>query len=47
MLIVNLDEFEVETSEKKVKKPYIVSIDEGSGKVLSIYRNYNQDDDTE
>jgi len=43
----NLDEFEAETSEKKVKKPYIVSIDEGSGKILSIYRNYNQDDDTE
>ena len=43
----NLDEFETENSEKKVKKPYIVSIDEGSGKILSIYRNYNQDDDTE
>ena len=43
----NLEEFEAETSEKKVKKPYIVSIDEGSGKILSIYRNYNQDDDTE
>ena len=43
----NLDEFESENSEKKVKKPYIVSIDEGSGKILSIYRNYNQDDDTE
>ena len=43
----NLDEFEAESSEKKVKKPYIVSIDEGSGKILSIYRNYNQDDDTE
>jgi len=43
----NLDEFEAENSEKKVKKPYIVSIDEGSGKILSIYRNYNQDDDTE
>ena len=44
---LNLDEFETENPEKKVKKPYIVSIDEGSGKVLSIYRNYNQDDDTE
>ena len=44
---LNLDEFETENPEKKVKKPYIVSIDEGSGKVLSIYRNYNQEDDTE
>ena len=43
----NLDEFTEENPEKKVKKPYIISIDEGSGKVLSIYRNYNQDDDTE
>jgi hypothetical protein len=31
--------------KKEVKLPYIVSIDEGSGEVLSIYRNYNQDDD--
>ena len=43
----NLEEFEVESSEKKVKLPYIVTIDEGSGQILSIYRNYNQDDDTE
>tara|TARA_R100000005_G_scaffold1687_1_gene979 strand:+ start:410 stop:2740 length:2331 start_codon:yes stop_codon:yes gene_type:complete len=43
---LNLNEFEVENAEKEVKLPYIVSIDEGSGEVLSIYRNYNQDDDT-
>jgi hypothetical protein len=44
---LNLNEFEVENAEKEVKLPYIVSIDEGSGEVLSIYRNYNQDDDTQ
>jgi hypothetical protein len=43
---LNLNEFEEENAEKEVKLPYIVSIDEGSGEVLSIYRNYNQDDDT-
>ena len=42
----NLEEFEVENPEKKVKLPYIITIDEGSGKILSIYRNYNADDDT-
>ena len=29
-----------------IKIPYIVTIEEGSGKVLSIYRNYRQDDPT-
>ena len=43
---LNLNEFQEENAEKEVKLPYIVSIDEGSGEVLSIYRNYNQDDDT-
>jgi len=43
---LNLNEYEAENAEKEVKLPYIVSIDEGSGEVLSIYRNYNQDDDT-
>ena len=43
----NLNEFIEDNPEKEVKKPYIISIDEGSGKVLSIYRNYNEDDDTE
>ena len=31
-------------SEDGIKVPYIVTIDEGSGKVLSIYRNYREDD---
>ena len=30
--------------ETGIKLPYIVTIDEGSGKVLSIYRNYREDD---
>ena len=41
---LNLEEFEVENPEKNVKVPYIVTIDEGSQQVLSIYRNFNQDD---
>ena len=28
-----------------IKAPYIVTIDEGSGKVLSIYRNFREEDD--
>jgi len=43
---LNLNEFEKENAEKEVKLPYVGSIDEGSGEILSIYRNYNQDDDT-
>jgi hypothetical protein len=42
---LNLDEFENENPEKEVKVPYIVTIDEGSGEVLSIYRNYSPDDE--
>ena len=41
---LNLEKFEKETDEKKVKIPYIVTIDEGSGKILSIYRNYKEGD---
>ena len=41
---LNLEEFEVENPEKNVKVPYIVTIDEGSQQVLSIYRNFNEDD---
>ena len=37
----NLEEFENTNSEKEVKVPYIITIDEGSGEVLSIYRNYD------
>jgi len=32
------------TEEKNVKIPYIVTIDEGSQEILSIYRNYSPDD---
>ena len=42
---LNLEEFEYEDAEKDVKIPYIVTIDEGSGEVLSIYRNYELNDE--
>ena len=42
---LNLEEFEMQDPEKQVKIPYIVTIDEGSGEVLSIYRNYDIDDE--
>jgi hypothetical protein len=42
---LNLDDYEnFDDKAKKIKIPYIVSIDEGSGEVLSIYRNYTPDD---
>ena len=31
-------------NEDGIRIPYIITIDEGSGKVLSIYRNYKEDD---
>ena len=40
----NLEEFEMQNPEKQVKVPYIITIDEGSGQVLSIYRNYDMND---
>jgi hypothetical protein len=43
---LNLEEFEMQDPEKQVKIPYIVTIDEGSGEVLSIYRNYDMADET-
>jgi hypothetical protein len=43
---LNLEEFEMQDPEKQIKVPYIVTIDEGSGEVLSIYRNYDVDDET-
>jgi len=43
---LNLEEFETQNPEKEVKIPYIVTIDEGSSQVLSIYRNYESDDPT-
>jgi len=43
---LNLDDYE--NFDKKIKKgikiPYIVTLDEGSGEILSIYRNYRPDD---
>jgi len=42
---LNLEEFEYDDAEKDVKIPYIVTIDEGSGEVLSIYRNYDIKDE--
>ena len=43
---LNLEEFEMQNSEKQVKVPYIVTIDEGSGQILSIYRNYDIGDES-
>ena len=43
---LDMEEYEVEDSEKNVKLPYIVTIDEGSQEILSIYRNYNMNDPT-
>ena len=44
---LNLDDYEdFDDKAKKIKIPYIVTIDEGSGEVLSIYRNYKPDDST-
>ncbi|BCV06026.1 MAG: hypothetical protein CM15mV124_150 [uncultured marine virus] len=34
------------TEAKKIKIPYIVTIDEGSQEILSIYRNYRPNDIT-
>ena len=41
---LDLNEYEVENADKNVKVPYIVTIDEGSQEVLSIYRNYDMKD---
>jgi len=44
---LNLDDYEnFDDRAKKIKIPYIVTIDEGSGEVLSIYRNYRPNDIT-
>src|SRR6056300_141114 len=43
---LNLEEYEMQNPEKQIKVPYIVTIDEGSGEVLSIYRNYDMEDET-
>ena len=41
----NLDDFEYEEKSREIKVPYIISIDEGSGEILSIYRNYDMEDE--
>ena len=42
---LNLEDYEdFDDKAKKVKIPYIVTIDEGSGEILSIYRNYKPND---
>jgi len=43
---LDLSEYETtaDTEERNVKIPYIVTIDEGSQQVLSVYRNYEQND---
>jgi len=42
---LNLDDYEnFDDRAKKIKIPYIVTIDEGSGEILSIYRNYRPGD---
>ena len=42
---LDLDEYEMDNSEKNIKVPYIVTIDEGSQQILSIYRNYSPEDE--
>jgi hypothetical protein len=42
---LDLDEYEMDDSEKNIKVPYIVTIDEGSQQILSIYRNYSPEDE--
>ena len=44
---LDLEEFETTSTddEKRIKVPYIVTIDEGTRKILSIRRNYDEDDD--
>ena len=42
---LNLDDYEqFDDKAKKIKIPYVVTIDEGSGEILSIYRNYKPGD---
>ena len=42
---LDLEEYENPNADKNVKVPYIVTIDEGSQEVLSIYRNFKPDDE--
>jgi hypothetical protein len=38
------DKDEQSGEETGIKIPYVVTLDESSGKILSIYRNYREDD---
>ena len=43
--IPGFEDKDVKTGEVTgIKLPYVVTVDEGTGKVLSIYRNYREDD---
>ena len=43
--IPGFEDRNLETGEPTgIRVPYVVTVDEGSGKVLSIYRNYREDD---
>mgnify|MGYP003111602939 FL=1 len=42
---LDIEDYENTTDEKNIKIPYIVSIDEGSQEILSIYRNYSPNDE--
>ena len=42
---LDLEEYENPNADKNIKVPYIVTIDEGSQEVLSIYRNFKPDDE--
>jgi len=45
--IEGFEDRDEETGEPTgIKIPYVVTIDEGSGKVLSVYRNYKEEDPT-
>ena len=42
---LHLEDYEkFDDKAKKIKIPYLVTIDEGSGEILSIYRNYKAED---
>jgi hypothetical protein len=44
---LHLDDYEkFDSRAQSIKIPYVVTIDEGSGEILSIYRNYRPDDPT-
>ena len=42
---LDLDEYEMDNDEKNVKVPFVVTVDEGSMEVLSVYRNYDMKDE--